>query len=327
MPMQRFVGSQGLDQALSPRLPNVVAIGNFDGVHLGHREILARAAEKAQSRAGHLMVYTFKPHPQIALRPEADLPLLSTYDERAELLEAAGVELLIEESFSRDFSTTTAEQFFSDILVGRLGAQEIVVGYDFAFGREREGSLESLTKLCQTSGVGLTIVPPHRPAAGEVVSSSKIRTELRAGRVDVANRLLGYEFFYRGVVLRGEGRGKQLGFSTANLSPQSMEGKLVLPLGVYATLASVKKSTGTERFLSVTNIGVRPTFTAERAGEFPVWIETHLLDATPDLYGLVLKVRFIQWIRAERKFPSIDALRSQILADCVTARKTLPSLT
>jgi len=301
-------------QALARTLKHpVVTIGNFDGVHLGHQHIIRLAQEKARARGGSTVVYTFRPHPQVALRPGANIQLLSTYDEKLEMLASLGVDLTIEEPFSREFSTITSERFFTDVLLHRLNAEAIVVGYDFAFGKGREGHLETLEAFCQKSGVELTVVQPQR-VGPEVVSSSRVRQHLLAGDLDSANQLLGREFFYRGVVVRGEGRGRKIGFPTANLK---LENKIAIPYGVYVTWALL----GDRRFPSVTNVGVRPTF--ESDNELPAVIETYLLDQTIDLYGNTLEVRFVRRLRAEKKFSGIDELKTQIAKDVTEARGVL----
>jgi riboflavin kinase/FMN adenylyltransferase len=310
----------GVGALTRPLTKSVVTIGNFDGVHRGHQEILRLAGEKARAVGGSVVAYTFKPHPHVALRPggQAAVQLLTTYDERAELLLKHGAALVIEEPFTREFSTIAAEQFFREILVTKLSASAIVVGYDFAFGKERQGSLDSLRKLCAECAMDLTVVPPHREGA-EVVSSSRIRQHLLNGDVEAAGRLLGREFFYRGVVVKGEGRGRQLGFPTANLRLAS---KLALPYGVYATRAVTGDG---KTFASVTNLGVRPTFhgSDDAAKEMPVLVETYLLDQQIDLYGTTLEVRFVKRLREERKFAGIEQLKEQIARDVEDSRAIL----
>jgi riboflavin kinase/FMN adenylyltransferase len=240
--------------------------------------------------------------------------LLTTYDEKLELLAAQGLDAVIEEPFSREFSTVAPHEFFTDVILRRLSAQAIVVGYDFAFGKERAGTLQALEEFCKGAGVELTVVPPQR-ADTEVVSSSRIRQHLKTGEVEAASALLGREFFYRGVVVKGEGRGRKIGFPTANLK---LENKLALPYGVYATWAVLDG----KRMPSVTNIGVRPTF--QGAGpELPALVETHLLGQTIDLYGKELEVRFVCRLREERKFPGIEALKAQIAQDAGEAAHIL----
>ena len=296
----------------------VVTIGNFDGVHLGHQKIIEIALEKARRKGGHCVAYTFRPHPQVALRPGIPLHLLSTYDEKLELLESLGVDFIIEEPFNREFSTTEPERFFKDILLGRIGVESIVVGYDFAFGKERHGHLETLSSFCHSSGVELTVVQPQKVQTcgqDQVVSSSKIRQLLLAGEVNSAKALLGRSFSYRGWVIPGESRGRKLGFPTANMK---LENKMALPFGVYATWAMVDG----KRYPSVTHIGVRPTFQIEGSMPTPL-IETHLLNETLELYGKNLVVLFEQRIRGEIKFSGIDQLKGQISTDLKKAAQLL----
>lgn len=319
--METFRGIQTLSRSF---VQPVVTIGNFDGVHLGHQQIIRLAIEKAKARGGTSIAYTFRPHPQQALNPAASLQLLTTYDEKLELLEQTGLNVTIEEPFSREFSTVSPSEFFNEILLKRLGARAIVVGYDFAFGKERQGHLQALEELCRGAGVELTVVSPQR-VNDEVASSSKIRQHLLAGEIESATKLLGREFHYRGIVVKGEGRGRKLGFPTANLR---IENKLTLPYGVYATWARCEALFPGQLLPSVTNVGVRPTFqsatsTEESAKELPALVETHLFDRTVDLYGNVFEVRFVKRLREERRFPNIEALKSQILADAGLARTIL----
>jgi riboflavin kinase/FMN adenylyltransferase len=316
--MEVVQGVQKLTRSL--RHP-VVTIGNFDGVHLGHQQIIRLAVEKARARGGTAIAYTFRPHPQVALRPEAQLQLLSTYDEKLEILGQLGIDVVIEEPFSREFSNTPPEEFFSDVLLHRLSTEAIVVGYDFAFGAQRQGHLQFLENFCKSSGVELTVVQPQR-IGDEVVSSSKIRQYLKSGDPSGAARLMGRYFSYRGAVLKGDARGRKIGFPTANLK---LENKLALPLGVYATLSICESAFPGQVIPSVTNIGVRPTFQSQDGGALPILIETHLLDVTGDLYGNTLEVRFVERLRDEMKFSGIDELKAQIQRDIEAARQ-LPAL-
>jgi riboflavin kinase/FMN adenylyltransferase len=322
--METFRGIQTISCSFSQP---VVTIGNFDGVHLGHQQIIRLAIEKAKSRGGTSIAYTFRPHPQQALNPGAHLQLLTTYDEKLELLGQTGLDVTVEEPFSREFSTVSPNEFFNEMLLKRLGARAIVVGYDFAFGKERQGHLQALEELCRGAGVELTVVSPQR-VDGEVASSSKIRQHLLAGEVENATRLLGREFHYRGIVVKGEGRGRKLGFPTANLQ---IENKLTLPYGVYATWARCEALFPGQLLPSVTNVGVRPTFQStasseEGAKELPALVETHLFDRTVDLYGNIFEVRFVKRLREERRFPNVEALKSQIFADAALAKSLLSQI-
>jgi riboflavin kinase/FMN adenylyltransferase len=309
--MEWVRGIQSLSHSISHP---VVTIGNFDGVHLGHQHIIRLALDKARERGGKCVTYTFRPHPQVALRPGSQVQLLSTYDEKIEILKNLGVDITIEEPFSREFSTIEPQQFFTDVILRRLSTEVIVVGYDFAFGKERHGHLEALGSFCQNAGVELIVVQPQK-VGNEIVSSTKIRQYLLAGQVEAANRLLGRPFSYQGIVVKGEGRGRKLGYPTANLK---LENKLALPYGVYATWAH----DGRKRYPSVTNVGVRPTF-QKLEQELSALVETHLLDTSLDLYGTTLNVQFMSRLREERKFNGVDALRTQIALDVLEARKQL----
>ena len=328
MVMERISGVHKLTRTFDRA---VVAIGNFDGVHVGHREILALAVERAKKNSGTSIAYTFRPHPQIALHPERALPLLSTDDERAHLIESTGIQVLIEEPFSRSLSVTTAETFFNDFLLGILKPAEIVVGYDFGFGKGRGGNLDELKRLCTQAGVRLEVVTAQKGKSDEVVSSSKIRACLQAHEIEKANQLLGKKFSYRGVVEKGDQRGRKIGFPTANLKLPA--NKIVLPLGVYSTEVTAFRSEQVlGRYLGVSNLGVRPTF--QSVPPEPV-LETHILDLpqsdTPekvlDLYGISLEISFVGFIRNEKKFAGLDQLVEQIQQDILVARKQLSSST
>ena len=307
--MEVFKGFSALGRELSR---SVVTVGNFDGVHLGHREIIQLAIQKARKLGGASVVYTFRPHPRVALRPDLPFRFLNTYDEKIELIRSLGPDLLIEEPFSREFSTMSAEQFFGDVVVKALHAEALVVGHDFGFGRSREGHLDTLTRFCNQTSLDLTIVSPFK-VGEEVVSSSKIRAHLDAGQLEAANALLGYRFGYRGLVIKGDGRGRTIGFPTCNLS---VEPKLDLPFGVYATWATLADG---KKLRGATNIGVRPTFEGAKG----VQIETHLLDFWGDLYGQQVELQFVDKVRDEKKFGSIDELKSQIAFDIERIRQVL----
>jgi len=301
-------------QQLKKRLTHpVVTIGNFDGVHRGHQMIIKTAIEQARARKGVCVAYTFRPHPQVALNPAAQIQLLSTYEEKLRILEALGVDITIEEPFSREFSTVAPEQFFKDVLLRQISAEAIVVGYDFGFGKERKGQLDILVTLCRQSGVELTVIQPQK-TDGEVASSSRVRQHLLGGQIESATHLLNRHFSYRGVVVKGDGRGRKIGFPTANLK---LENKLVLPNGVYATWALAFAV----KYPSVTNVGVRPTFQQDL--ELPAIVETHILDQTIDLYGNTLEVQFVKKLRDEKKFSGIEDLKKQIQLDAQAARQIL----
>jgi riboflavin kinase/FMN adenylyltransferase len=301
--------------ALGPKLERVVlTIGNFDGVHLGHRQIIELAVQQARAAHGNSLVFTFSPHPRVALQVDPSFQLLTTYTERNERIGALGVDFLVEQPFTREFSNLSAEGFFAELLK-TVPLRAVIVGHDFGFGNQRGGQLETLERLCQRSGIALTVVPPFKQ--GDLaVSSSRIRKCLSVGDVRSARTLLGYPFTLRGVVMRGDGRGRTIGIPTANLEAEE---KLSLPLGVYVTRASVlEKST-----VSVTNIGRRPTFDEATAG---VKIETHILDETLELYGVRMELEFLDHLREELRFNSKDELVRQIRQDIDEARRRFATL-
>jgi riboflavin kinase/FMN adenylyltransferase len=306
--MKTYFGTENLDAAYPAQ--TVVAIGNFDGVHLGHEEILKRADALAKSLGCQMVCFTFNPHPTHELRPEIPLRLLMTYDEKRRNLQNYHVAFCVEERFDANFAKNSAQDFFQKILKDRLHAVGVVVGQDFAFGKKREGKIETLREFCKNSNTALEVVAPVL-IAGEIVSSSRIRNALAEGKVELANQLLGRPFSYSGEVIHGDKRGRTIGFPTANMK---CEEKFPVKPGVYATSVFWRG----QEFASVTNIGTRPTFNV--AG---LKMETHILDRTFELYGEILEIRFHAAIRDEKKFASIDELKAQIQADTILAKKLL----
>jgi len=288
----------------------VLTIGNFDGVHLGHQELISKTLEVARAATAPALAMTFRPHPRSVLKAGEEPALLLTYDEKNQHLKRLGLDAVIEEPFGREFSNLTAERFFYDYLLKRLSIQALVVGYDFGFGKEREGSQKVLQELCNQHGVKLVMVPAFQKN-GATISSSKIRQFLANGELEQARDFLGYSFYYKNTVIRGEQRGRKIGFPTAN---QQVIEKVVLPYGVYATRTLLKDRV----YPSVTNLGVRPTFNSPEA-DVEALVETHLIGETIDLYGSVIEVQFIKKIRSEQKFSGIDALKAQIQADLKVA--------
>ncbi len=304
---------QGYDHIDEHFANSIVTIGNFDGVHRGHRDIIESVVARARKERGVSVVYTFRPHPNLALRPSAELQLLNTYEEKADLIQALGVDVLIEQPFSREFSTISADRFFRDVLLKRLSAKAIYVGYDFGFGKNREGNLEKLSSFCESEGVELKVAKPYK-VDGEVCSSSRIRHHILEGQIQRANALLGRPFFYRGIVVKGNGRGRTLGFATANVKT---EGKFKVKNGVYATRLVCRG----RNYNGVTNIGRQPTFNKE--ADSPIVVESHLFSFNEEIYGEQLEVQIIDRIRDEVRFPSVDALVAQIKLDASAAAKIL----
>jgi riboflavin kinase/FMN adenylyltransferase len=293
-----------------PRWHNpVLALGNFDGLHRGHAKIIDRVRRRAGERGGTPAAMTFDPHPPRVLRPDKAPPLLMTTDQRLEALGRAGMQGVAVVRFTHEMSGWDPETFVRAVLVEWLHVSEVWVGANFLFGHDRAGNFSVLRTLGARYGFRAEKIDAVR-YKDFVVSSTRIRRLIVEGRVDEAGALLGHHYFIDGTVVHGAERGRELGFPTANLATVN---ELLPPAGVYATTASVKGIA----YPSVTNIGMRPTF-----GDVDrVQVETHLLDASRDLYDANVRLSFVQRIRDERAFPDVDTLRSQIEADCVAARR------
>lgn len=283
-----------------------IAIGNYDGVHVGHRVILKILLEEAEKRGVPAVVYTFDPHPVRVLAPDVAPPLINTRRQKIGLLKECGVDAVILEKFTSSYSHFPAENFFQKILVNRLKPSFIAVGYDFTFGVKRQGNIETLERLCFGNRIDVKIVEPVL-RKGTLVSSSLVRRYVREGRVAEALHALDRPYFIDGRVVRGKGRG--LGIPTANLKS---ENELLPREGVYATRTEV----GRKKLKSVTNIGFDPTF-----GNRTLSVETHIIGFNKTLYGRPIRLYFIDRIRNERKFRNPKELVRQIRKDILTARK------
>jgi len=288
----------------------VVTVGNFDGVHLGHRAILSRVLRRARELECQPVVLTFDPHPLKVLNPQTQLQLLTTPAQKINLLKGAGLSVVVV-PFSREFAAIPAREFVQTYFMERLKAREVVVGHDYRFGYRREGNIELLKEMGQNLGFTVQVVWAVEVDSA-VVSSSLIRAMLRLGKVREANRLLGRDYGVIGQVVAGKGRGaKLLGVPTANLAP---ENDLLPASGIYA----VRVSRNEEKLPGVANIGTCPTFDNQELS-----LEVHLLDFNGDLYGERLQVEFVTRLREERRFQSIDELAAQIRADVEAARREL----
>jgi riboflavin kinase/FMN adenylyltransferase len=298
-------------EAIPPDGPEcVVALGVFDGVHRGHQEVLRTAVRRARAIGVPSLALTFDPLPIEVIRPGEAPPPMTSLGERLALIAPLGLDTTLILPFTREFSRTEPEDFVSGILKGRLRAREVVVGFNHTFGRGARGNAGFLEAIGSRHGMAVHVIPPLT-VDGAVVSSSAIRELLRAGDVKKARLLLGHLYEIRGVVLRGAGRGAQLGFPTANLKPGR---ELLLAGGVYAAWAHVEGATAG----AVVNLGVRPTFE-----ETELWVEAYLLDWSGDLYDRTLSLEFLERIRPEQKFPGVEALRAQIARDVSEARRIL----
>jgi riboflavin kinase/FMN adenylyltransferase len=290
----------------------VLALGNFDGVHRGHVKIVERVRRVAEERGASAVAMTFDPHPPQVIRPDKAPPLLMTTAQKLEALERAGMQGVAIVRFTHDMSRWEPDVFVRTVLVEWMGVAEVWVGANFLFGRDRSGNFSTLRSLGARYGFRAEKIDPVR-YKDFVVSSTRIRRLVAEGRVDEAGALLGRHYLVDGTVRRGQGRGRGIGFPTANLCS---ENGLLPPRGVYATTAQL----GAVFHPSVTNVGVRPTFSAGDESQAETVVETHLLDFDGDLYGQRLRLGFVQRLRDERRFETLDALRDQIQADCNQAR-------
>lgn len=282
-----------------------VAIGNFDGCHLGHERLLRGLVSTARSLDAVASVLTFFPHPVEVLTPNKKLERLTTASEKLQLLESHGVEITLVESFTMDLAALSPEAFFERYIKRGLKAKSLHVGSNFRFGKDRAGDVDRLRALCQANGVRLELAVPVE-MDGQRVSSSRVRESVRMGDVATAGRLLGRPYSLTGTVARGDGRGKTLGFPTANLrlSPE----KLLPKHGVYVTRAVWQH----QEFGSVTNVGVRPTFGGNSTAPC---VETHLINFEAKLYDETIELKFLDRLRDERAFADASALRVQIAED------------
>ncbi len=287
----------------------VLALGNFDGLHRGHMKIIDRVRRRAGERGGTPAAMTFDPHPSRVLRPDKAPPLLMTTAQKLEALGKAGMQGVAVVRFTPELSLWDPEQFVRTVLVEWLHVAEVWVGANFLFGHNRAGTFSVLRTLGARFGFRAEKIDPVR-YKDFVVSSTRVRRLLTEGRVDEAAALLGHHFFIDGTVARGAGRGREIGFPTANICT---ENELVPPSGVYATLVTIDGVVHP----SITNVGFRPTF-----GDVDrVVIESHLFSFSRDLYDTPLRLSFVQRLRDERAFSDVDALRAQIEADCRSAQR------
>jgi len=297
----------------------VVTTGTFDGVHHGHRKILAQLNQVAADIEGESVLLTFFPHPRMVLQPDLDLKLINSQNEKIELLKSTGIDHLIIHPFTTDFSRTSSLDFVRNILVNQIGAKKLVIGYDHHFGRNREGSFEHLKEYGPLYGFDVEEISAQ-DVEDTTVSSTKIRKAIEEGTIQIANQYLGYPFPLTGKVVEGEKIGSKLGFPTANIRV-SDNLKIVPANGVYAVKVSFPAQSEQQPVNGMCNIGIRPTF----GGKFQT-IEAHLFDFNADLYGQEICIHFHQQLRKEMKFNGPEHLKEQLRADEATARDILSSL-
>jgi len=289
-----------------------VALGNFDGVHLGHQAILRHTVATAKASGGAAAVMTFEPHPREFFSKTHEKLRLYSFHDKVELLEAAGIEALFVMRFNRQLASVSAQAFVEGLLHKTLSVRHVVTGNNFAFGHNREGNTEFLDKTAATLGMGYTACPPVLDALAQPISSSAIRTALAAGNTHKATALLGGPYAIAGHVQRGEGRGRTLGFPTANLS---LDHLFKPRLGIYAVRVALDDG---EWHDGVASIGVKPTF-----GTYKPLLEAHLFAKNGELYGKRLHVQLVEFIRDEQRFDDVEALKRQMENDCRKAKEIL----
>ncbi|CCG09167.1 bifunctional riboflavin kinase/FAD synthetase [Pararhodospirillum photometricum] len=292
-----------------------VALGNFDGVHRGHQRVIGAARAIAHGLGCPLGVMTFEPHPRRFFQPDLPPFSLSSFRLKTHLIAAQGADFLIVQAFDAALSQGSADWFIEKVLQQGLGVSHVVVGQDYAFGHQREGTVALLQARGLERGFGVTAVAPVRDAQGETCSSTRVREALQAGDIARATAVLGHPWEIEGRIERGDQRGRQMGFPTANLRLGLYQPPRA---GVYAVTAGLDGGLDTKFLPGVANFGRRPTF---GAGD-PI-LEVHLFDATPDLYGRHVRVRFHHFLRPEQTFSGLEALRAQIENDVAQARALL----
>src|SRR5690606_30341304 len=298
----------------------VVTIGTFDGVHVGHQKILSTLRESARASGGETVLLTFFPHPRLILHPEDDsLRIISDINEKVQRLADAGIDHLIITPFTRDFSNLSPEEYIREVLVGKIGTKKIIIGYDHRFGKDRTGSLKDLLDYADIYGYSVEQIP-EQDINDVAVSSTKIREALIKGDIDTANTYLGYPFQLTGKVIRGDQLGRRIGFPTANLQVQENH-KLIPAYGIYAVEAAIIEPTDIktgpyiphppERTIyGMGYIGTRPTIDGVSRS-----IEVHLLDFNEDIYGEILRVKFLHFVRHDQWFENTEEMVQQMKAD------------
>jgi riboflavin kinase/FMN adenylyltransferase len=291
---------------------SVLTTGTFDGVHLGHQAILRYLVERAAAVGGRAAAVTFNPHPREVLAGDP-VPLLTTIPERADLMEGLGLDRFVVLPFTRDLSLMEPEAYVEEVLLGTVGMQEIVIGYDHRFGRNRRGDRALLERLGAERGFTVDVIP-EQVVKGHAVSSTEIRKALAAGEARRAAELLGRPYSFAGTVVRGDQRGRRLGYPTANVQPEHRH-KLIPATGVYAVRGEAEGG----RYDGMMNVGRRPTFEEDGA----VVIEVHLFGFEGDLYGRPLRVHVVQRLRDELRFDGVEALAARLHEDRAEAERAL----
>jgi riboflavin kinase/FMN adenylyltransferase len=306
----------GIDQLKRSFNNPVVTLGNFDGVHLGHQTIFGKVREEAQKKNGEAVVITFEPHPLKVLSPKTCPPLLTPFRKKMMLIEKSGIDTVFCIEFTPVFSKISPFDFIKDILIGKVKAKEIVVGYNYHFGRKQRGDVEILRQVCKLFQVDVEVMEPLR-IGSTTVSSSKIRALIKEGEVEEASKLLGRNYPIIGKVVQGAKRGQTLGFPTANLE---ISDELYPKAGVYAVEVEWRQ----QHFNGLANVGLNPTFHPEKMGEGKlISFEVYILDFSQDVYGEEIQVSFRKRIRDEIRFDSPAQLIQQIQKDIQWAHQNV----
>ncbi len=305
---------QDLSEIAAPFPNAVITIGNFDGVHIGHQALFYEVIDRAHSIGGSSIAMTFEPHPLRVLRNDLAPPLITLWEQKAELIERSGIDILICIPFTRRFAAMTAQSFVREILVAQVGMKVIVLGEDYAFGKNREGNVALLQAMAPELGYEVVVTSLVRTVQGipQRISSTAVRELVQAGEMQQACKMLGRNFQIRGTVVAGRDRGgKLLGYPTANLDVQN---ELRPKTGIYAVTVETRFG----HHLGVANIGYSPTF-----DDHQYTVEVHILDFHESLYGEKIRVNFVKRLRDEEKFSSLEALKRRIAADIEEARRIL----
>jgi riboflavin kinase/FMN adenylyltransferase len=298
-----------------PQTPSVITIGTFDGVHIGHQKIIKKLTQKAFDNNLISVVLTFFPHPRMVLQQNSNIKLLNTIAERKEILSALGLDYIYVQEFTIDFANLTAREFVKTVLVDQLKAKHVIIGYDHHFGKDRAANINDLKAFGTEFGFEVEEISAQ-DVEDVAVSSTKIRNALKAGDIQTATAFLGYNYYINGTVVSGKGFGKKMEFPTANINVDEAY-KLIPKNGVYAvsSLYNGKIITG------MMNIGINPTFDTDKKT-----IEAHFFDFNENLYGQDLKITFLDRLRDEHKFESVEALMAQLTQDRTKARQIIAAL-
>jgi len=293
---------------------SIVTIGTFDGVHLGHQQILKQLIDTSRKSKLKSVLLTFFPHPRMVLQPDISMRLIQTIQEREKALQKTGLDYLVIHPFSTEFSRLSADDYVKQILVEQLNVRKVVVGYDHRFGRNRTASLEDMYHYADIHEFEVIEINAEK-IESTAVSSTKIRKAINEGNIELANTYLGHSFTIEGMVIDGDKRGRELSYPTANIDLQNQH-KIVPKQGVYLVKSKLKGHV----VYGMMNIGTKPTFDTTMPS-----IEVHFLDWNGDLYGQAVQVELLKWVREERKFSSVEELQTQIQADEQYCRSSIPT--